>query len=289
MFDPLRVCDIARSAMENILLPAWRQGSSLQVTEKSPGEMVTAFDIESQRFLRSELGSLYPDAGFLGEETLEEGEPDTPDRHQALWVVDPLDGTQEFIAGRLNFAVMIAFVFQGKVCGAWIVTPESLPSGIVSSRLAWTFAGGPVMLDGRSFFPPVRSMGPRPAGILGTKYFNPVLGKNLKDSAGKSGSFIGPGSAGVDILSVAEGRADYAIYSRTLPWDFAAPLYWGGQAGLVVRRFSGAPVELKPGLTGLLCARTVEDWIRIREEIIGEACPADESFHVCPSEVPVCL
>lgn len=281
MFDPLRVGAIAKAAMNNILLPARQQGAAIKAYEKTPGELVTSADLESQKFLKEELGIICPEARFLGEESQEDEGLDLAalEQYQTLWIVDPLDGTASFAAGKMEFAVMLAFAVKGVVEGAWICVPRTAESGDILPSLAWATDEHPAMLDGKPFVSPESPMAERPAGIVGTKYFDPVIGEDLKKRAGEMGSFAGPSSAGVDLLSLAEGQRDYAIYSRTLPWDFAAPLYWAAKARLVARRFSGASVSLKPGLTGLLCTRSARDWLRIHTELVARTSHPDRQYH----------
>lgn len=75
--------------------------------EKAPGDPVCAVDLEVNAFLRERLSALLPDAGWLSEETA-----DNPDRLACarLWVVDPIDGTRDYIRGRDGWAVSIALV-----------------------------------------------------------------------------------------------------------------------------------------------------------------------------------
>jgi len=97
----------ARAAGEAILRV--REGGALDVRLKADGP-VTAADLEANRILHARLSVLAPDAGWLSEETA-----DSADRLDCrhIWVVDPLDGTQEFISGRDDFAVSVALVEDG--------------------------------------------------------------------------------------------------------------------------------------------------------------------------------
>lgn len=81
------------------------------VRDKSPDNPVTEADVASDRLLKERLALSFPDTGWLSEETA-----DNPDRlqHNVCWIVDPLDGTKEFIKGIPEFAVSIALVEDGK-------------------------------------------------------------------------------------------------------------------------------------------------------------------------------
>ena len=80
--------------------------------EKTPGSPVCEVDLDVDRMLRARLEGLLPDAGWLSEETV-----DSPDRlaQRRVWVVDPIDGTRDYIRGRKGWAVSIALVEDGRV------------------------------------------------------------------------------------------------------------------------------------------------------------------------------
>ncbi len=84
-----------------------RSASGFQRWEKAPGNPVCEVDLEVDRFLREQLSALDPEAGWLSEETL-----DASDRieRRRLWVVDPIDGTRDYLRGRSGWAVSVALV-----------------------------------------------------------------------------------------------------------------------------------------------------------------------------------
>ena len=86
-------------------------GHALDSWDKLPGDPVSAADLEVDRFLKSELGTLLPAAGWLSEETI-----DAPERLEAdlIWLVDPIDGTKDFIRGRPGWSVSVALVNCGR-------------------------------------------------------------------------------------------------------------------------------------------------------------------------------
>ncbi len=88
--------------------------------EKSPGNPVSDVDISVDRFLKAQLFALEPETGWLSEETA-----DNPDRlmKSRLWVVDPIDGTRDFVRGRAGWAVSIARVEGGRVTHAVLDAP----------------------------------------------------------------------------------------------------------------------------------------------------------------------
>src|SRR3712207_1579431 len=99
-----RVSEVVREAGR---IAAARSGSGFRRWEKAPGNPVCEVDIEVDTFLRERLGELDPEAGWLSEETV-----DRSDRleRRRLWVVDPIDGTRDYLRGRSGWAVSVALV-----------------------------------------------------------------------------------------------------------------------------------------------------------------------------------
>ncbi len=111
MIDRARLEAIVREA-GRIALAGWPgDGHALEVWEKGPGDPVSAVDLAVDAFLKRELGLLLPSAGWLSEETL-----DAPERLDGglLWLVDPIDGTRDYIRGRPGWAVSVALVSAGR-------------------------------------------------------------------------------------------------------------------------------------------------------------------------------
>ncbi len=90
---------------------AGRHGHALESWDKRPGDPVSAADLAVNNFLKRELGLLLPVAGWLSEETV-----DAPQRLEGelIWLVDPIDGTRDFIRGRPGWAISVALVSGGR-------------------------------------------------------------------------------------------------------------------------------------------------------------------------------
>lgn len=111
MIDRARLAAIVREA-GRIALARWPgHGHALASWDKVPGSPVSAADLEVDAFLKRELAALLPAAGWLSEETI-----DAPQRLAGglLWLVDPIDGTRDFIRGRDGWAVSVALVSAGR-------------------------------------------------------------------------------------------------------------------------------------------------------------------------------
>lgn len=111
MIDRDRLEEIVRQAGD-LAMASWPgAGHALEMWEKSPNNPVCAADLAVDAFLRRELGALLPAAGWLSEETT-----DAPERLSGglIWLVDPIDGTRDYIHGRTGWAVSVALVSAGR-------------------------------------------------------------------------------------------------------------------------------------------------------------------------------
>ena len=99
--------EVARITAEAGQIAAGRCSTAFDRWEKRPGELVCDIDLEVDAFLRERLGALDPQAGWLSEETV-----DASDRYERrrTWVVDPIDGTRDYLRGRPGWAVSVALV-----------------------------------------------------------------------------------------------------------------------------------------------------------------------------------
>lgn len=113
--------------------------SSFEVEEKSPDNPVTDADKAADDFLKDALTTLLPEAGWLSEETV-----DNEDRlsKELVWIVDPLDGTKEFVMGIPEFSVSVALVKNGQPVIGAIYNP-------ITDEMVSAYAGGGVRLNGQ--------------------------------------------------------------------------------------------------------------------------------------------
>lgn len=120
MIDRDRLLEIVREA-GRIAHSRWPgAGHDLRSWDKTPGNPVSEADLECDRFLRRELAHLLPSAGWLSEETVDDK---ARTDGSLLWVVDPIDGTRDYVRGRPGWAVSVALVSSGKPLIGVLVAP----------------------------------------------------------------------------------------------------------------------------------------------------------------------
>jgi len=213
----------------------------LQVSEKGPGDFVSHADIRAERTVRAELARTRPDYGFLGEEG---GETKGDGRNR--WIVDPLDGTTNFLHGVPHFAISIGLERENEIIAGVIYQP-------ISDELFWAEKGNGAFVD----TPSARSRRLRVSGrkdparaLVGTGI--PHLGKG--DHAGYHAKLAAVtertagvrrwGAAALDLAFVAAGRYDAFFELGLAPWDVAAGILMVREAGGVVSDIAGKPYEL---------------------------------------------
>lgn len=120
MIDRARLEVIVREA-GRIALAEWPgDGHVLKHWEKDPGSPVSAADLAVDEYLKHELRSLLPAAGWLSEETVDSGARCAQD---LVWLVDPIDGTRDFIGGREGWAVSVALVNRHRPLFGYLFAP----------------------------------------------------------------------------------------------------------------------------------------------------------------------
>jgi myo-inositol-1(or 4)-monophosphatase len=213
----------------------------LQVSEKGPGDFVSHADIKAERTLRAELSRTRPEYGFLGEEG---GETKGDGRNR--WIVDPLDGTTNFLHGVPHFAISIGLEREGEIIAGVIYQP-------ISDELFWAEKGNGAFVD----TPNARSRRLRvsgrkdPArGLVATGI--PHIGKEghaayfakLAAVTERTAGIRRWGAASLDLAFVAAGRYDAFFEFGLAPWDVAAGLLLVREAGGVICDIAGKPYEL---------------------------------------------
>ncbi|MET0308715.1 MAG: inositol monophosphatase family protein [Sphingomonas sp.] len=244
------VADILREIAVEKVLPRYQALASGDIEEKAPGDLVTVADHDVEIALAHRLGALMPDARFVGEERCARDPGLLAGLDQGLvWVVDPIDGTGNFAAGRPPFAIMVALLRDGVTVAAWIHDP-------LTGRMAQAELGGGTWIDGRRL--QAAAAAPALAALHGivSRFAMPEA---MVEPVAALERAIGQATptqrcAGHEYPVVALGERDFALYWRTLVWDHAAGALILAEAGGVVERLDGTPYRPGSTETGLLLA-----------------------------------
>jgi len=265
-----RVAAILREAAAEAILPRFRALAAHEIEEKTPGELVTVADREAEAVIARRLAALLPGSTVVGEEAAEL-RPELLDRIDdgAVWLVDPLDGTANFVEGSPRFAVMAALLRDGAPVAAWILDP-------VADRLAAAEAGGGAFLDGAPVRTPALSPG-LGGGLrcaLMTRFLPPPLRAHVEGRLDRLAEVL-PGfrCAGHEYLALAQGAHHGAFFWRTLPWDHAPGALLLAEAGGRAAHPDGGAYRPGARRPGLLAAQNPEAWAQARAALLGADAP----------------
>ncbi|GGD61233.1 3'(2'),5'-bisphosphate nucleotidase CysQ [Erythrobacter arachoides] len=238
MIDRMRLEQICREA-GHMALQRWPgAGHQLKSWEKTPGNPVCDADIEVDGFLRRELGRLLPAAGWLSEETAD----NTARLDKGLiWLVDPIDGTRDFIRGRAGWAVSVALISAGRPLIGTLVAPAR---GEVWSSTA----GKGAWLNGTRLRASARKV------LAGARVPTHDLPREDHDLV----AVEQPNSIALRVAMVADARADLVATLRWgYEWDIAAAALIAREAGASVTDVFGKPLAYNkrdPRAFGLLAS-----------------------------------
>ncbi|MGF0539318.1 inositol monophosphatase family protein [Agrobacterium sp. ES01] len=226
---------MARSALLNVMVQAalkagkslardFGEVQNLQVSVKGPSDFVSQADLRAERIVMEELLKARPTYGFLGEESEEIQGTDGAHR----WIVDPLDGTTNFLHGIPMFAVSIALERNGELVAGVIFNPAT-------DELYTAERGGGAFLNDRRIRVAARKV--LSDCVVGCGV--PHLGRGhhgkflveLRHVMGEVAGMRRMGAAALDLAYVAAGRLDGFWETGLSPWDMAAGILLIREAG----------------------------------------------------------
>jgi myo-inositol-1(or 4)-monophosphatase len=242
---------MARSAILNVMVGAafkaarglkrdFGEVENLQVSKKGPADFVSAADHRAEEVIRTELQRARPNYGLLMEES---GATEGSDP-QHRWIVDPLDGTTNFLHGIPHFAISIALERQGKLAAAVVYSP-------ISDELFTAERGAGAYVNDRRLRVAARSNLGEAVVATGMPFMgHGDSAKYLQELAKIMPAVSGVrrfGAAALDLAWVAAGRFD-GFWERGLsPWDVAAGLLLIREAGGYVTDVDGGEASPESG------------------------------------------
>jgi myo-inositol-1(or 4)-monophosphatase len=227
------------------LVKDFREVENLQVSTKGPGDFVTRADREAERIIKEDLMGGRPTYGWLGEET-GETEGQDPTRR---WIVDPLDGTTNFLHGMPHWAVSIALEHKGEIVSAVVLDAAK-------DELFWAEKGAGAWCNDKRMRVSGRRNLHEAVFATGVPFgAKSTLPATLQDLARLMPACAGVrrwGAASLDLAYVAAGRYDGYWERELKAWDIAAGLLLVKEAGGFVSAIRDGDEPLVKG--AILCA-----------------------------------
>jgi myo-inositol-1(or 4)-monophosphatase len=219
-------------------------GGAVDSWEKSPNNPVCAADLAVDRLLHERLLGARPGYGWLSEETA-----DDPERlgRRRLWVVDPIDGTRDFLRGRTGWAVSIALVEDGVPVLAALCAPARRQLFVAEAGRGATLDGAPIRVGGCASVSGCRI--PADPTTLGAAYWPDRWEAEAVEK---------PNGLALRIAKIAHDEADAFFEGRPMgEWDIAAAALILAEAGGTITDREGAPLRFNkpvPRLRGVIAA-----------------------------------
>jgi fructose-1,6-bisphosphatase/inositol monophosphatase family enzyme len=242
-----QVAEIIRDVARTEVLPRFGHLGEDEILEKGPGDLVTIADRAAERELAARLTALLPGSRVVGEEAVFASPAvlDALDGAEPVWIIDPIDGTENYANANARYSMLVALARQGELQAAWIYVP-------CFGRMAHAVRGGGAYLDGERLH--VASAPDPAAGLLDVevstsrpRYWTEQSRSAISALSMHGVSLFYSDGAGLDYLAMASGRRGCALMVWENVWDHAAGLLLHAEAGGASITADGSPFRLAGG------------------------------------------
>lgn len=254
---------LMRRIGRDVLMAHFQKLDAADIEEKAPDDYVTIADKQSEAQLIEGLTALIAGSHVVGEEGVA-ADPAlvTEATVGTAWIVDPLDGTGNFAAGRTPFAIMVALAEGGVVQAGWILDP-------VTRRMCHAVLGGGAFIDNQRIEARATN-GAQPIGALATRFLPAEVRTQVMARAEGYISIVDiPHCAGEQYPRLVLGTNDLALFWQAKPWDHAPGALFLEEAGGRIARIDGEPYRLGDDRPGLLAAASPRLWDEAAERLFG--------------------
>ncbi|MDD4616095.1 MAG: inositol monophosphatase [Alphaproteobacteria bacterium] len=270
--DPAAIQKIIEEVAAVEIMPRFRNLENGDIQFKGCNDPVTIADKAAEEALIKRLTDALPGSTVVGEES-HARDPAIIARFgddADVWVIDPIDGTRNFIEGRREFGVMVAQVRRKETVAAWIHDPNTGHTLSAERGGGVWCAGKKMVLAGRNpAIPKLIVIGSRLRKILCEPEMAPVLGALPALAIGSAAAFdyarLFTGE--VQFANSVAPRASCLLYRISKPWDHVPGLFLHAEALGYSADFYGMPYDAQNGKSGLLLASDKETWTQVFDTI----------------------
>ena len=251
--NPEKVSDLLRQCAREIIMPYHGKLEEHQKQFKNDNarSMVTVADHEAEKFLSEKLTALIPGSYVVGEESSE----DDPglinhlkDPDKTVWVIDPVDGTNNYGTGSNTFCVIIALVSGGETKMGWIYDP-------VNDSMAFAEKGKGAFIDGKKHNVDRNWPVENTHGYSGYRMDAEEKPQNIKMSSLHC--------SGLEYFRIVKGERAFSLYHHTKPWDHLAGTLLVQEAGGVCSKWDGSPYRPGDQTGGVITAVSKNVWEKV--------------------------
>lgn len=251
--DTDAILGLLKDTAAEVVTPHFRRLADSDISEKHPGDYVTVADRAAEQYLTERLLDAFPDAMVVGEEgvfarpELLQGLPNA----EHAFVIDPIDGTRNFVNGDERHGVMLAELRGGVTTRGWIWQPMT-GDGYVAER------GAGVRVNGE---PIVRTRSER--APLGASSQKKLVGFDADGHL--SPAVLGQFCCAFDYPAVLRGDIDFMVYSALHPWDHLAGSLMVVENGGLARTRDGMAYTVTSQGRGLIIAGDTISWLAAQQ------------------------
>ncbi|WP_171168578.1 inositol monophosphatase family protein [Streptomyces sp. I05A-00742] len=252
MFDDFLAGDLTdveeavRKAAATEIMPRFRQLAAHEIVEKrGPHDLVTVADRQAEEYLTGALTALLPGSRVVGEEAVHADASvlEALGGDEPVWIVDPVDGTRQFVHGDPGFATLVCLAHRGELLASWTYAPAL-------ELMATARRGAGAFLDGVPLRPGPAAPGADLRVAISHYDFTTDEEKRMLAKLDVAGVAPRPcGSAGLEYLNVARGLLEATAFSWPNAWDHAAGLLLVAEAGGASATVAGEPFRIGGGNT----------------------------------------
>jgi len=270
-FDLRRTGEILAAAAQSEILPLFRRLDSTQIRRKTSAfDVVTHADEAAEAFITRNLLSAFPGAVVVGEEAVhrDPGLMDAIATAELAFIVDPIDGTKNFVSGLPLFGVMAAATSHGRVIAGAIHDP-------LRGDCAYALAGGGAWLehaDGSRMEMQVAAPVPvaQMEGIVGTTFLPEPLRTQVNSRLSRLSTTTWLRCSAHEYRTIAAGHCHILFYNKLMPWDHAAGWLMHQEAGGYSAHFDGTPYLPTHTSGGLIYAPDEASWRAVRAALLED-------------------
>jgi fructose-1,6-bisphosphatase/inositol monophosphatase family enzyme len=269
--DKFFIDQLMREMAAKYITPRFQSLQSHEIKTKSgPNDLVTHADIETEQALTSALQKNYPGCVVIGEEAASRGDISMSEilknPPELLFVIDPVDGTWNFAHGKSVFCSMLAAVINGTPIMGWIYD-------VTKDTMAYAEKGQGAYYGDEQLQTSQSKSRDQLEGYIGLHFLPKLIRPTVQENTREVANVQTLRCAGHEYLRLASAQADFAIFSKTEPWDHLPGILLTEEAGGVSARHDRATYDLTNRKQIILSASTQTVWEDIHELFIAPVAP----------------
>jgi len=256
------VLAVMQDAATRAVMPRYQSLESHEIDAKAADDVVTVADKEAELILADGLARISPEAAIVGEEAAH-ADPALLDRlgDALCWIIDPIDGTNNYASGKPPFGIMVALSQGGETVAGWILDP-------LTGRLCHAHRGAGAFVGDERITARGTGQEPPIAGIS-LMFVDPARRAAMREKIAPHYTLVDiPRCAAEQYPRLVLGVNDLSVFERTLAWDHAAGVLFVNEAGGKVARPDGRSYRVDEAhLPGLIGAASPALWEELAARI----------------------